>query len=1523
MDDYQMIQQRDVQELVAVSRDEEDLPCIYLSAIDRIFPNANVISSYGVRIPFSTNRNGVPKQPLRIPYFENRVLDVECDNSQLEWSREATAARIAAVAAAAAHLIPPNTVHTAPLVSLTDLDVDLYSYSDDENNNSVRIPARSTSPDLDSDDNFDMIESEHSLDEDSEVAEDEDDDDDNDEALSRPSRSDSFASPSQRSTSQRSTTASTTTSTTGRLAGTTQNFERLRVGLQPILETNPFVRDLPPSFSTVASPSIQTTAALPPMFGPPTVPFLPTLRHALPEESLTDGDVAPPPTYEPIDTLVHEITGPGRAASHATGASESHFVPPPTIDDSSERHLVHDRVEIIKRISQTILSQKYESEICAHPPLFVLLPENPLRWSFDNLLHNKMRLYFLCDCCEHEGFVPRGNSSGEQRGLRNQRNVHITGGKGFEIRMDQFQDQMLIVKFGHYILHLLRMLQFGVSLDDHFVASAFDRPVPLISASGTNVGGKTGLDPELYFKLRKNVERSIAFMEALLGDDYEEEATEAVMRLDLNDFRILDHIVKRQPYSQPASALKVLPSSASAISISSASSPPTSPTTMTTPGAELTQPLEGSFFDGGNGLYKVLGPDNRVRWSCENFYVKNHQTLDKVFSTKLNFLQVDMDHHVRSTEMTGTSENALNTRVIAVSKIRALFRIDLNFDWDFENDKLTTVTNILKQEAASVSTLAIRFSRKVPPLTWRQHLVSYGEDTQPMIAVLNLVKNRKLKHLILEGDVDLFSVPNLGTMDFSNLDILSIMKTNHRGYGHTAALLRNNKSNNGYNNNSSAASVRSLDGYDNGERGAAKAYAQESYIPELLSFLQTCSLLTEISLGFPDVIPGHIRILQTCIAGLSRLARIDLFRIVGTSLSSSSSPSAAGNKRPILNRKLELSANVSASRVTRLCLLECKIVGDGRVRLLESLEEVLMDYGPSLEDLEVKFVGFNDKHAHALEYGTRPHSDQTSCRLRRLVLHGKGLETGGVAALKRVIGRATRSKPQESIVVGSTPGTLSRSASRRNGSVATELTVAVAAAAPSAGSGPESLSFGTMLDEPTLTHLELCSIDTLADSDWAHLVSELNMKRLITLEVQGVWVGDRTVAMLARCGQNEDIVGEPSSPHSPAEDFSSSLPPAPPAFFSASAPLPLQTLRIHCSSLTNKGVTHFREFLSRLIHLSTLSLHGFRKVDSDHWVDILSRIEFRWVEIIEIVSSGFDDFCGEYLGERIQARSQLPDFVATLSPTDVDDTEGPALPAYSAQAPATTTASTTTGSSSSSSALSSSSPISSASPSRRDSLSSRLRATISNAPRLKNPGPKPNPVPSSTSTTSLIRPAASQKYLEVDLRYTDVSAKGLALLRTKVLGQAKRVVVMSRDGEEEEEVDEGEAEKEAARLAEKRRAEKESEAKWGAKGSISSSSSGPSNARGLSSSSSSASSPSNGRGAGYGGGGGTYSALAYSLSSAPQGSSSRNGASNGGSIGSSNNNGASQSQQSQQQQQGSSQTTRSTFSTVKRFLTKK
>lgn len=59
-DDYQVIEQGGVQELIRVSLDEDGLPCVYLRDIERQFPNATTISSYGLRVPFARDTLNIP-----------------------------------------------------------------------------------------------------------------------------------------------------------------------------------------------------------------------------------------------------------------------------------------------------------------------------------------------------------------------------------------------------------------------------------------------------------------------------------------------------------------------------------------------------------------------------------------------------------------------------------------------------------------------------------------------------------------------------------------------------------------------------------------------------------------------------------------------------------------------------------------------------------------------------------------------------------------------------------------------------------------------------------------------------------------------------------------------------------------------------------------------------------------------------------------------------------------------------------------------------------------------------------------------------------------------------------------------------------------------------------------------------------------------------------------------------------------------------------------------------------------------
>lgn len=1153
--------------------------------------------------------NSIRKMPLRIPYFENRVLEVITGDTGLEWSRDATATRIAAAIAAGISYNSSNTqlntVHTDPLPGI-------LSDNDDDDVSIDMIESDASS--------FEEVLSENEVEEEQEYT-------------------------------QRTSTLTSTRST----------------------ENHVIVH------------SLERITLRPPPFNAP----------AIPEDAAEDLAL---PSYEFEDNGTIRL---GTQAEHVVN------VVPTVLDDPAERHLVHNRVEFIRRISKNIIMQDYGSAECAHPPLFIILPENPQQWS-PNILHNKMRLHFLCDRCMHEMSLLTGSNSPNST---NQRNVHAVG-PGFEIRLDQYPDQQLFVKFGHYILNLLRMLQYGVSFDGYFVAAAFDRTVPPLMSSATAVAGK--LDVHLFFKFKTNVERSIAFMEALLGDDYGDEQAEMISRLDTNDFRLLDQIVKRPPYAQASAS-----------------------TELTATVDHDQDPSLTDCHQGGSGLYKVQSQAGYARWACENLYKQQHETLDKVFSDRLKYLQASMNPHTRAAIIKATNEQILGTRVISVSKIRALFRIDLTLDWVFDKDQLSIVTDILRQDVNLVSSIALRFGKKVPSIVWKD-----GQQHQQIDGVVNLFKHQQIKHAILEGDVDLMSIPNIGTMDFSNLDVLCLIKTNNRPAPFTTV------------------PPSPQDGVTHVPvvTPLPKAWTQDIYIPRLTSFLQSCGFLTELSLGFPDVVPGHIRILQTCITALTRLRRLDLFRVLNSHSANSSGP---------VPRRLELSANFTASHTTRLYLSECKTVGDGKARLLESLEELLLDEGAYLEDLELRFIGFNDKHAHALEFGTRRVNGQHSCRLRRLVIHGNGLESRGASAFRRVIKRATRFRRMSELNGTSTGGGV---------------------LAPAQPSEEGELSFGNMLVLPTLTHLELCSLDSVDDADWARLLSDLNPTRLITLDLQGVWFGDEAMAALARAhNQDTDNANSSSSPVTPLEQTF----PAPPAFFSASAPLELQTLRLSCSTLSRKGVGHLQGFLSRLIHLSTLSLHGFRKVSADDWRDIMGRIEFRWIEIVEIVSSGVDDGCALYLGERLQAREQT---VLSSSPTESDAPEM-FLPPYSERPQSIAS---TTSSSSSSTTTS----ISPSSVGRRNSFSSRLFS-------MGSMGSIASPVAASTSTyrTSTSssnnsksrepdarrlprpRPNRSQKYLEIDLRYTDVSAKGLVQLRRALHHQAKKVVVRMRDGEEEEEDD--------------------------------------------------------------------------------------------------------------------------------------
>ncbi|KAF9356181.1 hypothetical protein BGX34_010071, partial [Mortierella sp. NVP85] len=109
-----------------------------------------------------------------------------------------------------------------------------------------------------------------------------------------------------------------------------------------------------------------------------------------------------------------------------------------------------DRLALLQNNVRALLTQTYELHEYPIPRLFIVLPDNRSPWNPMNFLSNKFRLYFLCECGEHTQSI---NS-------KIPRHIHLAKHGGYDIaRPKEFFQQ-----YGSYVLIVLRMLKFGISV---------------------------------------------------------------------------------------------------------------------------------------------------------------------------------------------------------------------------------------------------------------------------------------------------------------------------------------------------------------------------------------------------------------------------------------------------------------------------------------------------------------------------------------------------------------------------------------------------------------------------------------------------------------------------------------------------------------------------------------------------------------------------------------------------------------------------------------------------------------------------------------------------------------------------------------------------------------------------------------------------------------------------------------------------------------------------------------------------
>ncbi|KAG0377470.1 hypothetical protein BGX24_006070, partial [Mortierella sp. AD032] len=153
-----------------------------------------------------------------------------------------------------------------------------------------------------------------------------------------------------------------------------------------------------------------------------------------------------------------------------------------------------DRLIASQQRIEAILIQNYELHEYPIPRLFVILPDSYERWDPRNLLAERFRLYFLCECGDHYRTNPGTTTSSGKLTITAassispipfRDSIHLAKHEGYELsRPTEFFD-----RYGPYVLGMLRILKHclavatvvapAVALSDNSVKDIMDGVKPI------------------------------------------------------------------------------------------------------------------------------------------------------------------------------------------------------------------------------------------------------------------------------------------------------------------------------------------------------------------------------------------------------------------------------------------------------------------------------------------------------------------------------------------------------------------------------------------------------------------------------------------------------------------------------------------------------------------------------------------------------------------------------------------------------------------------------------------------------------------------------------------------------------------------------------------------------------------------------------------------------------------------------------------------------------------------------------
>ncbi|KAI8359030.1 hypothetical protein B0O80DRAFT_424019 [Mortierella sp. GBAus27b] len=367
------------------------------------------------------------------------------------------------------------------------------------------------------------------------------------------------------------------------------------------------------------------------------------------------------------------------------------------------------QLALLQNRVRALVTQTFELHEYPIPRLFIVLPQDTSSWDPIHLFSNKFRLYFLCECGEHT----------KSTNFKIPHHIHIAKHEGYEInRPNEFFEQ-----YGHYVLTILRMLRFGISV----AGVAIPAVSQLVRTDALDQA--TGILKALSGNIQKGMDQAIGCLEKIIADDTNNsngssEQMENNEALEGADLRKLETFLKNKDGN------KVL----------------------------------------GN-LYRTITSHGHVKWICIDHYRENyHEKAVKVFRDTVESMGGSFDENIGRVTVHIRSKTQADQFYQALERSRSVFELDIALDWDTTQSDFKKLRDAVR--TTSIGALRIDLKGQGGPTG---DILNRGRRHDPIVDIMRRPSTHSIAIIGVSGK-DFIERSSLQTRndDFSNLRHRSI-----------------------------------------------------------------------------------------------------------------------------------------------------------------------------------------------------------------------------------------------------------------------------------------------------------------------------------------------------------------------------------------------------------------------------------------------------------------------------------------------------------------------------------------------------------------------------------------------------------------------------------------------------------------------------------------------------------------------------------------------------------------------------